>query len=32
MMGLRDKVVFLATRSEQYVPAMVFFAGLGLLT
>jgi hypothetical protein len=31
MMGLRDKVVFLAARSEQYVPAMVFFAGLGLV-
>jgi hypothetical protein len=29
VMGLRDKVVFLAARSEQYVPAMVFFAGLG---
>jgi hypothetical protein len=31
VMGLRDKVVFLAARSEQYVPAMVFFAGLGLV-
>lgn len=31
VMGLRDKVVFLAARSEQYVPAMVFFAGLGLI-
>jgi hypothetical protein len=25
-LGLRDKVVFLAARSEQYLPAMVFFA------
>lgn len=31
VMGLRDKVVFLAARSEQYVPAMVFFAGLGVV-
>ncbi|HET6832240.1 MAG TPA: DUF3556 domain-containing protein [Acidimicrobiales bacterium] len=29
VMGLRDKIVFLAARSEQYVPAMVFFATLG---
>jgi hypothetical protein len=29
VMGLRDKVVFLAARSEQYVPALVFFAVLG---
>ena len=28
VMGLRDKVVFLAARSEQYLPAMVFFATL----
>jgi len=28
-MGLRDKVVFLAARSEQYLPAIVFFATLG---
>jgi hypothetical protein len=28
LMGLRDKVVFLAARSEQYIPAMVFFATL----
>lgn len=28
-MGLRDKVVFLAARSEQYLPAIVFFAALG---
>ena len=28
-MGLRDKVVFLAARSEQYIPAIVFFATLG---
>jgi hypothetical protein len=25
-LGLRDKVVFLAARSEQYLPAMLFFA------
>ena len=29
VMGLRDKVVFLAARSEQYIPAIVFFATLG---
>ena len=29
VMGLRDKVVFIAARSEQYLPAMVFFAVLG---
>jgi hypothetical protein len=29
VMGLRDRVVFLAARSEQYLPAMVFFATLG---
>ncbi len=29
VMGLRDKVVFLAARSEQYVPALIFFALLG---
>jgi hypothetical protein len=28
VMGLRDKVVFLAARSEQYLPAIVFFATL----
>ncbi|HTN82014.1 MAG TPA: DUF3556 domain-containing protein, partial [Acidimicrobiales bacterium] len=28
VMGLRDKVVFLAARSEQYIPALVFFAVL----
>jgi Transmembrane protein of unknown function (DUF3556) len=28
VMGLRDKVVFLAARSEQYIPAIVFFATL----
>jgi hypothetical protein len=27
-MGLRDKVVFLAARSEQYLPALLFFATL----
>ncbi|MFD9669701.1 DUF3556 domain-containing protein [Rhodococcus sp. NPDC059968] len=27
-LGLRDKVVFLAARSEQYIPAMVFFVAL----
>jgi hypothetical protein len=26
VMGLRDKIVFIAARSEQYLPAMVFFA------
>jgi len=26
VLGLRDKVVFLAARSEQYIPALVFFA------
>jgi Transmembrane protein of unknown function (DUF3556) len=31
VMGLRDKVVFLAARSEQYLPAMVFFAALGFV-
>ena len=25
-MGLRDKIVFLAARGEQYLPALVFFA------
>ena len=25
-MGLRDKIVFLAARSEQYLPALIFFA------
>jgi hypothetical protein len=29
LIGLRDKVIFLAARSEQYLPAMVFFAFLG---
>jgi hypothetical protein len=29
IMGLRDKIVFIAARSEQYLPAMVFFACLG---
>lgn len=27
--GLRDKVVFLSARSEQYVPALIFSAALG---
>jgi hypothetical protein len=26
LMGLRDKIVFLAARSEQYLPALIFFA------
>lgn len=26
LLGLRDKIVFIAARSEQYLPAMVFFA------
>jgi hypothetical protein len=29
LMGLRDKTVFLAARSEQYLPAMFFFSVLG---
>ncbi|MFC9790268.1 DUF3556 domain-containing protein [Rhodococcus sp. NPDC127528] len=28
VLGLRDKVVFIAARSEQYLPALVFFAAL----
>ena len=28
LVGLRDKVIFLAARGEQYLPAMVFFAVL----
>ncbi|MFZ2175094.1 MAG: DUF3556 domain-containing protein [Rhodococcus sp. (in: high G+C Gram-positive bacteria)] len=28
LMGLRDKVVFLASRAEQYIPAMIFFSVL----
>lgn len=28
VIGLRDKVIFLATRGEQYLPAMVFFTFL----
>ncbi|CRK49162.1 putative membrane protein [Rhodococcus sp. RD6.2] len=28
VLGLRDKVIFIAARSEQYLPAMVFFATL----
>ena len=31
VMGLRDKVVFLASRAEQYVPALFFFAVLGFV-
>ena len=31
LMGLRDKVVFLAARSEQYLPIMLFSAVLGAL-
>lgn len=31
LMGLRDKVVFLASRAEQYMPAMLFFATLGVV-
>ncbi|TQC41948.1 DUF3556 domain-containing protein [Rhodococcus sp. WS4] len=26
LMGLRDKVIFLASRGEQYLPALIFFA------
>ncbi|MDT7600066.1 MAG: hypothetical protein QOK26_2143, partial [Pseudonocardiales bacterium] len=29
LVGLRDKTIFLAARSEQYLPAMIFFATLG---
>ena len=29
VMGLRDKVVFLGARGEQYLPALIFFAALG---
>ena len=29
IMGLRDKVVFLGARGEQYLPALIFFATLG---
>ncbi|WP_435581638.1 DUF3556 domain-containing protein [Amycolatopsis thermoflava] len=28
LLGLRDKVIFLAARGEQYLPAMVFFVAL----
>jgi hypothetical protein len=28
VLGLRDKVVFIAARGEQYLPAMIFFAVL----
>jgi hypothetical protein len=31
VMGLRDKVVFLASRAEQYVPTLFFFALLGFV-
>ena len=34
LLGLRDKVAFIATRPEQYMPAMLFFAlapALGLV-
>jgi uncharacterized membrane protein YkgB len=31
LLGLRDKIVFLAARSEQYLPALVFFATLGFV-
>ena len=31
IMGLRDKVVFLASRAEQYMPALFFFAVLGFV-
>lgn len=29
VVGLRDKIIFLAARSEQYLPAIVFFSALG---
>ncbi len=28
VLGLRDKTIFLAARGEQYLPALIFFAGL----
>ncbi len=28
LIGLRDKTIFLAARGEQYLPALIFFAGL----
>lgn len=28
LIGLRDKTIFIAARSEQYLPAMIFFAAL----
>jgi hypothetical protein len=28
IIGLRDKTIFLAARGEQYLPALIFFAGL----
>ena len=31
LMGLRDKVIFLAARSEQYLPIMLFSATLGAI-
>ncbi len=31
LVGLRDKTIFLAARSEQYLPALVFFGTLGLV-
>ncbi|WP_072690250.1 DUF3556 domain-containing protein [Rhodococcus marinonascens] len=31
IIGLRDKVIFLAARSEQYLPAIVFFATLSFV-
>lgn len=31
LMGLRDKVVFLASRAEQYMPALFFFAVFGFV-
>ncbi|MEP9414005.1 DUF3556 domain-containing protein [Gordonia sp. VNQ95] len=31
VIGLRDKVIFIAARSEQYLPAIVFFAALPYL-
>ncbi len=29
LVGLRDKIIFLAARSEQYLPALIFFTVLG---
>ena len=30
VMGLRDKIVFLAARGEQYLPALIIFAAFAV--